>query len=53
MLYVLILVFCIDAADVQRTDLEDSKYSHGTLKVHHIDTGGTGHIDQWCNLTLA
>ena len=31
-LYALILVLYIDATDVQRPDLEDSMYAHGTLK---------------------
>ena len=42
-LYVLILVLYIDATDVQRPNLEDSKYAHGTLKV------ATGHADLYLN----
>ena len=44
-LYVLILLLYIDATDVQRPNLEDSKYAHGILKVHHVDTVATGHVD--------
>ena len=44
-LYVLILVLCIDATDVQRPNSEDSKYAHSTLKVHHVDRVATGHVD--------
>ena len=49
-LYVLILVLYIDATDVvQRPNLEDSKYAHGTLKVHHVDRVATGHVDLYLN----
>ena len=48
-LYVLILVLYIDATDVQRPNLEDSKYAHGTLKVHHVDRFATGHVDLYLN----
>ena len=49
MLYLLILVFYTDAADVQRPDLEDTMYAHGTLKVDHVDTVTTGHVDLYFN----
>ena len=39
----LFLVLYIDATDVQRPNLEDSKYAHGTLKV------ATGHADLYLN----
>ena len=42
---VLILVLYIDATDVERPDLKDSKYAHGILKVHHVDRVATGHVD--------
>ena len=48
-LYALILVLYIDATDEQRPDLEDSKYAHGTLKVHHLDTVAIGHVDLYLN----
>ena len=48
-LCVLILVLCIDATDVQRPNLEDSKYAHGTLKVCHVDRVATGHADLYLN----
>ena len=48
-LYVLILLLYIDATDVQRPNLEDSKYAHGTLKVHHVDRFATGHVDLYLN----
>ena len=45
----LFLVLYIDATDVQRPNLEDSKYAHGTLKVHHVDRVATGHVDLYLN----
>ena len=48
-LYVLILLLYIDATDVQRPNVEDSKYAHGTLKVHHVDRVATGHVDLYLN----
>ena len=48
-LYVLILVLYIDATDVRKPNLEDSKYAHGTLKVHHVDRVATGHVDLYLN----
>ena len=48
-LYVLILLLYIDATDVQRPNLEDSKYAHGTLKVHHVDRVATRHVDLYLN----
>ena len=48
-LYPIILILYIDATDVERPNLEDSKYAHGTLKVHHVDRVATGHVDLYLN----
>ena len=48
-LYVLIVVLYIDAADVERPDLEDNKYAQGTVKVRHVDLVATGHVDLYFN----
>ena len=48
-LYALILILYIDATDAERPNLEDSKYAHGTLKVHHVDRVATGHVDLYLN----
>ena len=48
-LYPIILILYIDATDVERPNLEDSKYAHGTLKVHHVDRFATGHVDLYLN----
>ena len=48
-LYAFILVLYIGATGVQRPDLEDSKYAHGTLKIHHLDTVAIGHVDLYLN----
>ena len=48
-LYVLILVLDIDVTDIQRPILENSKYPHGALKVHHVDRVAAGHVDLYLN----
>ena len=48
-LYPIILILYIDATDVERPNLEDSKYAHGTLKVHHVNRVATGHVDLYLN----
>ena len=48
-LYPIILILYIDATDVERPNLEDSKYAHGTLKVHHVNRVATRHVDLYLN----
>ena len=48
-LYPIILILYIDATDVERPNLEDSKYAHDTLKVHHVNRVATGHVDLYLN----